>query len=130
MLLFCHWPLKATSTRPGVPKSSRQQMIWRPTSVVGILGAAHHVAVLNGTPPSLADTICHGGTCSADGLEISLTPLDSVTSIKVVESDLLPSLAARDCSCGGPPIRASWGLVTSVTTEAFPSASRTAAVSR
>jgi hypothetical protein len=49
-----------------------------------ILGAFHQVAVLSGTPPKSDDTICHGGTLSFDGLEISCTPLESVTIIAVV----------------------------------------------
>ena len=42
-------------------------------------GAAHQVAALNETPSRTADTICHGGTCKAEGLEINCTPVESVS---------------------------------------------------
>jgi hypothetical protein len=36
------------------------------------------------TPPSKADTICQGGTCSAEGLAMSQMPLESDTCIAFI----------------------------------------------
>jgi len=48
-----------------------------------ICGLAHHVVVLSETPPSTADTICHGGTCSPAGFEINTMPVESVSFVKL-----------------------------------------------
>ena len=90
-----------------------------------IFGLAHHVAVLSATPPNSADTICHGGTCKADGLEISFTPVESVTFVGVRLWDCVPSPLTRACTSAGPPFLTICRFAGSVTTLAFPSAFRT-----
>src|SRR6185369_3080227 len=92
-------------------------------------GPARQVAVLSGTPPSRAEISCHGGTQRSDALEMSLTPLDKVTSVKFTDWTIRPRAEALPTSSGGPPSLAIWGRLGSVTTEAFASASSTAPVS-
>ena len=65
------------ATDPGVPSPGTQQAIVALPSMGATLGVAHHVAARSGTPPSAADTICQGGTCRLDGLEIRPTALDT-----------------------------------------------------
>jgi hypothetical protein len=60
--------------------------------VVGIVGLAHHDATRSGSPPSNADTICHGGTFRSDGFEMSTTPLESLAIVGVLLLDIFPRL--------------------------------------
>src|SRR3954468_13113370 len=103
MVLPCHLPEVAIWTGPGVPSEGLQQPILVVADVLGIAGFAHQVAARSGTPPNLAETNCHGGTLRADGLEISLTPLDRVTSTRSVLFDLWPSSASFWRRMSGPP---------------------------
>src|SRR5262245_17053107 len=93
--------------------------------VEGISGDAHHVAVRSDTPLSSDDTICHGGTLSAEGFEISWTPLDSVSESGTLLADFLPSRRTRSWMSAGPPICTICGFPASVTTLAFSSACNT-----
>src|SRR5579871_3301823 len=97
--------------------------------VVGILGSAHHDATRSGTPPSSAETICHGGTFRCDGFEISTTPLDSVAVVAALLFDSLPRLRTSCSMSAGPPFFTICRFAGSVTTLAFTSAAKTAATS-
>jgi hypothetical protein len=65
------WPDVAISTAPGLLSDGSQHSIVVDEVVLGIGGFAHHVAALRDTPSSTEDTICHGGTCNAEGFEIN-----------------------------------------------------------
>src|ERR1700688_2192421 len=97
-------PVVAISTAPALPNWASQQPTVDEAVVVGILGFAHHVATRNGTPPSCADTICHGGTCTADGFDINCTPLDRVDIMMVFLVDFRPSVATNAWMSEGPPV--------------------------
>jgi len=71
-------PLVAICTAPGVPSDAAQHCGSVPAAVDGISGAAHQLATRSETPPSSAETICQGGTCSPAGLAISVMPLLNV----------------------------------------------------
>src|SRR5437763_1670901 len=104
-LCLFHCPDVATSTAPGaVVSDGSQQSILVSFVVEGIAGRAHHVAVRNESPPSSEDTICHGGTCRAEGLEISTTPDESVSLVAVVFFDLTPSASTSCLISAGPPL--------------------------
>src|SRR3954451_1091485 len=105
MVLPAQWPLVAIATAPGGGKAAAQQPIGVVAPVEGMAGFAHHVAVRSGTPPSREETSCPGGTFSAEGFEISRTPVESMTSRTVVEADLTPSRATLAWRAAGPPLR-------------------------
>ena len=96
-------PDVAISTAPGVLSDESQQSIVVDEVVLGICGLAHHVAALKDTPPSTEDTICHGGTCNAEGFEINCTPVERVSWVNVVLVDLTPSFATKALISAGPP---------------------------
>src|SRR5277367_5705980 len=85
-------PVVAISTAPGLPSVEFQQVTGVAVVVVGISGEAHQDATRSGSPPSKAETICHGGTRRYDGFEISSTPLDSLVWIAVLLVDTFPRL--------------------------------------
>src|SRR5258707_15493029 len=101
--LPAHVPVVAISTAPGLARDGSQH----PTTVVavfvGISGLAHQVAARSGSPPSSADTICHGGTRSLEGFEISTTPLDSVSFVAVLLDELFPRPFTSVWMSAGPP---------------------------
>src|SRR5271155_1474409 len=120
-----HVPVVATSTAPGAVVRELSQQAGTPPVVDGISGEAHHVAVRNGTPPRTEETICHGGTCMAEGLEINSTPLDSTPLTSAVLVDLTPSALTFSWTSEGPPLLTIWGFLVSVTTLALASPSST-----
>jgi len=64
-------PVVAISTAPGLASDGSQHPTTVVAFVVGISGLAHQVAARNGSLPSSADTICHGGTRRLEGFEMS-----------------------------------------------------------
>src|SRR5207253_4711243 len=88
-------PLVAIATAPAFPRLLSQHPIVVDSVVEEILGDAHQVAVRRGIVPSTAEIICHGGTCSEDGLEINTTPDERTSFVTDLLSDLAPKLATR-----------------------------------
>src|SRR5437016_6011853 len=109
----------------GETSASSQHPMLELDVVVGIVGVAHQVAVLSGTAPRSDETSCHGGTCSADGFEITLTLLESVLIVAVVLSVFLPRTETSAWISSGPPLPTICGLFGSVTTLALISARNT-----
>src|SRR5579863_1779382 len=68
------------------------------------MASSHQVAVLRDTPSSTEDTICHGGTCNAEGFEINCTPVERVSRVNVVLVALMPSFATKVVISAGPPL--------------------------
>ena len=71
------------STAPGLLSDGFQQPTVVAAVVVGISGLANHVATRRGSPPNIAETICHGGTSRREGLEINCTPPESLALVTV-----------------------------------------------
>src|SRR3954465_15593087 len=84
-------PAFAISTAPGLPSEESQQSTAVVPSVGGISGLVHHVAARSDSPPSIAETICHGGTAHREGFEIKTTLLYSVDFVAVVLVESFPS---------------------------------------
>ena len=98
-----HSPDVAMSTAPGGPRPgvpAAEAVFGRGE---GISGAAHQVAVRSVTPLSCAETICQGGTFSADGFEITSTPLDSVPR-HVFAARLLAQVDHQRLDVGRPAV--------------------------
>src|ERR1039457_574599 len=95
MVVPCHVPDVAFSTAPGVPNEASQQPGFVAVVVVGSSGVAYHVAARKGSPPSNAETICHGGTFRREGFEISMTPVDNLVWITAVLVELSPRPLTR-----------------------------------
>src|ERR1700733_13912355 len=86
-------PDVATSTAPGLMvREGSQHSIGVAASVVGISGVPYQLAVRSPTPPSSEDTICQGGTCRCEGLEISSTSGPRGARNTAVDFDFSPSL--------------------------------------
>ena len=100
----CQVPVVAISTAPGFGSEVSQHPMDVDAVVVGILGSVHHDATLSGTPPSNADTICHGGTLRFDGFEISTTPLESVAMKGVLLLDMFPNALHQLLNVGRPSV--------------------------
>src|SRR5579871_1983371 len=118
-------PVVAISTAAGAPRDGSQQVIGVAAVVVAILGSVHHVATRSGSPPSSADTICHGGTFKLDGFEINKTPLDNFNVSGVLLLDIVPRARTSSRISAGPPLLTIWSCVGSVVTLALASASST-----
>src|SRR5664279_178839 len=103
-------PEVAMSTAPGFGRDGLQQSIAVESSVLGISGWVHHVAARRGSPPNNAETICHGGTARADGLEIRTTPVDRVVLVAVAAFELVPKPLTSAWMSGGPPLLTICGL--------------------
>src|ERR1039458_3669879 len=119
----------AMSTAPGLPRDGFQHPTVVDESVLAILGSSHHVAARSGSPPNMAETICHGGTGRSDGLESNTTPLDSVAVVAVLLVETFPRVLTSAWMSGGPPLFTSSGLAGSVTILALARAFRTATTS-
>ncbi len=72
-------PDVAISTAPGLLSDGSQHSMVVDEVVLGMGGFAHQVAALRDTPLRTEDTICHGGTCKAEGFEINWTPVERVS---------------------------------------------------
>jgi hypothetical protein len=115
------------STAPGLVLSDVSQQLTGVDSVVDqISGLAHQVATRNGSPSSRDETICHGGTCRSDALEMTVTPLESLHSVAFLLVDFVPRFFTADWMSAGPPLFTICAFVGSVTTLAFTSAFTTA----
>src|ERR1700680_3230515 len=84
-------PDVAISTAPGCARLLLQQPICVVDVVESMVGLVHQVATRSGIEPKRDDTSCHGGTCKADGLEMSRTPVESVSRVAWVLEDFWPS---------------------------------------
>jgi len=69
------------STAPGFTRLPFQQSIEVVAVVELIAGCVHQLATRSGTEPKRPETSCQGGTCSADGLEMTRTPLDNISIV-------------------------------------------------
>src|ERR1700733_3387303 len=128
-VLPANCPEVAISTAPGGLSDGSQQSMVLDEVVLGICGLAHQVAALRDTPSSTEDTICQGGTCSPEGLEINCTPVERVSCVNAVLVDWTPSFVTKELMSAGPPFLMIWTLWVSVTTLAFCRAVSTMATS-
>src|SRR5580692_10029766 len=85
-----HVPVVAISTAPGLPSEESQHPTTVSDAVVGISGFAHQLATRSGSPPSIAETICQGGTFRSDGFEIKTTPFERVSFVGDLLLDTFP----------------------------------------
>src|SRR5207244_12382098 len=75
-----------------------------------------NVAARSEMPPKMLETVCQGGVCRPEGLEISRTPLESVSIVACVSADLTPRVLTSVLIAEGPPFFTICALDMSVTT--------------